>query len=81
MGFKDIVGLYNPRDSLRSAFDLGYSRCSNKCSVLVGFCRFSSWVSVSSNEVGVVVVLVETTVKIVASQRYCKLKNVYFWPL
>ena len=57
MGYTDIVGLYNPRDSLRSAFDVGYSRCSNSCWVSVRFCGFSSSVSGSSNEVGVVVIL------------------------
>ena len=47
MGYKDIVGLSNPRDSLRSAFDVGYSRCSTSCWVPVSFCGLNSWVSVS----------------------------------
>ena len=64
MSYTDIVRLQNPLDGLRSALDVGYSRCSNRCRVLVGFCSFSSSVSVSSNEVGVVVVLVENTVKV-----------------
>ena len=42
MGYTDIVGLENPCDSLRSAFDVGYNSCSISCWVPVSFCGILS---------------------------------------
>ena len=65
MSHANVVRLYDPRDSLRTAFDVGYSSCSRgRCGVPVSSCSVGCPVSVSSNEVSVVVVFVKNTVKV-----------------
>ena len=59
MSYTDIVGLQNPCDSLRSALYVRYSYSTNGSRVVVCDVRFSVLVSVTSNKVLVVVVLVE----------------------
>ena len=50
--------------------DVGYSSCSrDRCGVPVSFCNVGRPVSVSSNEVSVVVVFVKNTVKILVFVR------------
>ena len=59
MSYANVVRLWDLRDSLRSALDVGYGSCSrDRCGVPVSFCSVSRPVSVSSNEVSVVVVVV-----------------------
>ena len=57
MSNTDIVRLYYPCDGLRSALDVRYCRCSDRCRVSARFVMFSRLVSVSSEKVCVVVVL------------------------
>ena len=42
--------LWYPCDGLRSALDVRYCRCSDRCRVSVRFVRFNRFVGVSSNE-------------------------------
>ena len=62
MSHTDIVGLQNPCDSLRSAPYVRYSYSSYGSRVVVCDVRFSVLVSVTSNKVLVVIVLVENVV-------------------
>ena len=62
MSNTDIVGLQYPRDGLRSAFDVRYCRCSDRCRVSVRSVMFSRFVGVPSNKVRVIVVLTEDVV-------------------
>ena len=56
MSNTDIVRLQYPCDGLRSALDVRYCRCSDRCRVSFRFVMFSRFVGVSSNKVCVVVV-------------------------
>ena len=62
MSYTDVVGLYNPCDSLRSALYVRYSNSSYGSRVVVCDVRFSVLVSVTSNKVLVIVVLVQNVV-------------------
>ena len=65
MSDTDIEGLLGARDVLRYALYVRYhGRCSSRSCVFVSFGSSSRSVSVSSNEVFVVVVLAENTVEV-----------------
>ena len=64
MSYTDVVGLWNPCDSLRSALYVTYSNSSYRSRVVCDV-RFSVLVSVTSNKVPVIVVLVENVVQVV----------------
>ena len=56
----DVVSMYDPCDSLRSALDVGYCCCGDR--FCVRCVRFVVFVSVAFNKVWVVVVLTENVV-------------------
>ena len=60
----DIEGLKDARDVLRYALYVRYGRCSSRSCVVVSFGSSSRSVSVSSDEVFVVVVLAKNTVEV-----------------
>ena len=62
MSYTDIVRLQNPCESLRSAPYVRYSHSSYGSRIVVCDVRFSVLVSVTSNKVLVLVVLVENVV-------------------
>ena len=64
MSNTDVVRLYDPSDSLRSALDVGYRSSGDRFGVhCVGFVVF---VNVAFNKVWVLVVLTENVVKVFA---------------
>ena len=62
MSNTDVVRLKYPRDCLRSALDVRYCRCSDRCRVSVRCVMFGRFVGVPSNKVRVIVVLTEDVV-------------------
>ena len=56
---KFIVNNTTDPDGLRSALNIRYSHCSNRCQVPARCVSFGRSVNVSSNKVSVVVVLVK----------------------
>ena len=70
MSDTDIEGLLDARDVLRYALYVRYGRCSSRSCVVVSFGSSSSRsVSVSSDEVFVVVVLAKNTVEVLVLVR------------
>ena len=67
MGYKDVVGLQDPPDGLRSTLNARYSHFSNRRWVPVRCVSFSRSVNVSSNKVSVVAVFVKNTFKVSVS--------------
>ena len=62
MSNTDVVGLWDSCDSFRSPFDVRYGCSSDRCRVSVRSVWFGVSVSVVSNKVPVVIVLVENVV-------------------
>ena len=62
MSNADVVGLQDSCDSFRGPFDVRYGCSSDRCRVSVRSVRFGVSVSDVSNEVLVVIVLVENVV-------------------
>ena len=58
----DVVGLQDPCDLFRSPFDLRYGCSGDRCRVSVRNVRFRVSVSVVSNKILSVIVLVENVV-------------------
>ena len=62
MSNADVVGLQDSCDSFRSPFDVRYGCSSDRCRVSVRSVWFGVSVSVVSNKVPLVIVLVENVV-------------------
>ena len=64
MGYTNVLGLQDPLDGLKSALNVRYSHCSNRCWVPVRSLSFGRLVNVLSNKVSVLVVFVKKMFKI-----------------